>query len=116
MPPRQPALPEGTDHVVRGASAEDDAATSLGAAKDKLVGQVREQVSTLRSQATDRARGFVQSAQSLALREGHQQFSPDHLLVALRGRDRAGWQERGLLDSIVERFEIPVTVFELSSG
>ncbi len=32
---------------------------------------------------TDRARGFVQSAQSLALREGHQQFSPDHLLKVL---------------------------------
>src|SRR5438874_197216 len=28
---------------------------------------------------TDRARGFIQSAQSLALREGHQQFAPDHL-------------------------------------
>ena len=26
---------------------------------------------------TDRSRGFVQSAQSLALREGHQQFSPE---------------------------------------
>ena len=32
---------------------------------------------------TDRARGFVQSAQNLALREGHQQFSPDHLLKVL---------------------------------
>jgi len=32
---------------------------------------------------TDRARGFVQSAQSLALREGHQQFVPDHLLKVL---------------------------------
>jgi len=32
---------------------------------------------------TDRARGFVQSAQSLALREGHQQFSPEHLLKVL---------------------------------
>src|SRR5512147_2732467 len=32
---------------------------------------------------TDRARGFVQSAQSLAQREGHQQFSPDHLLKVL---------------------------------
>ena len=32
---------------------------------------------------TDRARGFVQSAQSLALREGHQQFAPDHLLKVL---------------------------------
>ncbi|MGC1696973.1 MAG: ATP-dependent chaperone ClpB [Pseudolabrys sp.] len=32
---------------------------------------------------TDRARGFVESAQSLALREGHQQFAPEHLLKAL---------------------------------
>ena len=28
---------------------------------------------------TDRSRGFVQSAQSLAQREGHQQFAPEHL-------------------------------------
>ena len=32
---------------------------------------------------TERARGFVQSAQGLALREGHQQFSPEHLLKVL---------------------------------
>jgi ATP-dependent Clp protease ATP-binding subunit ClpB len=32
---------------------------------------------------TDRAKGFVQSAQSLALREGHQQFGTDHLLKVL---------------------------------
>ena len=32
---------------------------------------------------TDRARGFVQSAQGLALREGHQQFTPAHLLKVL---------------------------------
>jgi ATP-dependent Clp protease ATP-binding subunit ClpB len=32
---------------------------------------------------TERARGFVQSAQSLALREGHQQFAPEHILKVL---------------------------------
>src|SRR5471032_97416 len=32
---------------------------------------------------TDRAKGFVQSAQSLALREGHQQFATEHLLKVL---------------------------------
>ena len=32
---------------------------------------------------TERAKGFIQSAQSLALREGHQQFSPEHLLKVL---------------------------------
>jgi len=32
---------------------------------------------------TERARGFIQSAQSVALREGHQQFNPEHLLKVL---------------------------------
>jgi ATP-dependent Clp protease ATP-binding subunit ClpB len=32
---------------------------------------------------TDRARGFVQSAQSLALREGHPQCAPEHILKVL---------------------------------
>ena len=32
---------------------------------------------------TERARGFVQSAQSLALRENHQQFTPEHILKVL---------------------------------
>ncbi|MCC0007652.1 MAG: ATP-dependent chaperone ClpB [Hyphomicrobiaceae bacterium] len=32
---------------------------------------------------TDRSKGFIQSAQGLALREGHQQFQPLHLLKVL---------------------------------
>ncbi len=32
---------------------------------------------------TERSRGFIQSAQGLALREGHQRFSPEHLLKVL---------------------------------
>jgi ATP-dependent Clp protease ATP-binding subunit ClpB len=32
---------------------------------------------------TERARGFIQSAQALALREGHQRFAPEHLLKVL---------------------------------
>jgi ATP-dependent Clp protease ATP-binding subunit ClpB len=32
---------------------------------------------------TDRAKGFVQSAQTLALREGHQRLTPEHLLKIL---------------------------------
>ncbi len=32
---------------------------------------------------TDRAKGFLQAAQTIALREGHQQFTPEHLLKAL---------------------------------
>src|SRR5215471_390351 len=32
---------------------------------------------------TERARGFIQSAQQLALRSNHQQFTPEHLLKVL---------------------------------
>src|SRR6266446_3253775 len=58
---------------------------------------------------TDRARGFVQSAQSLALREGHQQFTPEHLLKVLLDDpeglasgliDRAGGSSREALSAV----------------
>jgi ATP-dependent Clp protease ATP-binding subunit ClpB len=46
---------------------------------------------------TDRARGFVQSAQSLAQREGHQQFAPEHLLKVLLD------DPEGLAAGLIER-------------
>jgi ATP-dependent Clp protease ATP-binding subunit ClpB len=58
---------------------------------------------------TDRARGFVQSAQSLALREGHQQFAPEHLLKVLLDDpeglaagliDRSGGRSREALGAV----------------
>lgn len=58
---------------------------------------------------TDRAKGFVQAAQNLALREGHQQFSPEHLLKVLLDDEeglaagliqRAGGQSRAALQAV----------------
>jgi len=58
---------------------------------------------------TERARGFVQSAQSLALREGHQQFTPEHLLKVLLDDeeglsagliDKAGGRSRDALKQV----------------
>ncbi len=46
---------------------------------------------------TDRAKGFVQSAQSLALREGHQQFTPEHVLKVLLD------DEEGLAAGLIDR-------------
>jgi ATP-dependent Clp protease ATP-binding subunit ClpB len=46
---------------------------------------------------TDRARGFVQSAQSLATREGNQQFTPEHLLKVLLD------DEEGLAAGLIDR-------------
>ena len=50
----------------------------------------------------------------LALEDAIREFSPDHLLIGLRTGDRAGWQERRLLDQIQERFAIPMTVFQVA--
>lgn len=44
---------------------------------------------------TERARGFIQSAQALALREGHQRFTPEHLLKVLLD------DEEGLASSLI---------------
>jgi ATP-dependent Clp protease ATP-binding subunit ClpB len=58
---------------------------------------------------SDRAKGFVQSAQSLALREGHQQFTPEHLLKVLLEDEqglaagligRAGGQAKDALQAV----------------
>jgi ATP-dependent Clp protease ATP-binding subunit ClpB len=46
---------------------------------------------------TERARGFVQSAQSLALREGHQQFTPEHILKVLLD------DEEGLCAGLIDK-------------
>jgi ATP-dependent Clp protease ATP-binding subunit ClpB len=60
---------------------------------------------------TDRARGFIQSAQSLASREGHQQITPEHVLKVLLDDpeglaagliDRSGGDSRQALKGVEE--------------
>jgi ATP-dependent Clp protease ATP-binding subunit ClpB len=46
---------------------------------------------------SERARGFIQSAQSLALREGHQQFASEHILKVLLD------DEQGLAAGLIDR-------------
>ncbi|HEX8644567.1 MAG TPA: hypothetical protein VF702_11715 [Allosphingosinicella sp.] len=88
MPPREQTLPEGTDKVVAGASKTDTAASSgggnsgggasaartgsgggfvasgggndTGGGTDKIVSQVRDQVNSLREQATGKAREYAE--------------------------------------------------------
>src|ERR1700745_3454807 len=58
---------------------------------------------------TERSRGFIQSAQSLAVREGHQQFSSLHVLKVLLDDseglaggliDRSGGNSRAILKAV----------------
>ena len=46
---------------------------------------------------SERVRGFIQSAQSRALADGHQQFMPEHLLKVLMDDDQ------GMASSLIER-------------
>ena len=46
---------------------------------------------------TERARGFIQSAQTIALGKGHQQFAPIHLLKVLLDDDQ------GMANGLIER-------------
>ncbi|WP_299870680.1 ATP-dependent chaperone ClpB [uncultured Hoeflea sp.] len=46
---------------------------------------------------SERVRGFIQSAQSHALAEGHQQFTPEHVLKVLMDDDQ------GMASSLIER-------------
>jgi hypothetical protein len=58
------------------------------------------------------AEGAVGSDDPLeAIADGVRTFGPDHLLIALRAGENAGWQEKGLLDAIEECFAFPMTVF-----
>ena len=63
---------------------------------------------------TDRSKGFIQSAQGLALREGHQKFTPKHLLKVLLDDaeglaggliDKAGGNSRAALQGVEQALE-----------
>jgi hypothetical protein len=74
MPPRDPELPEGTDQIVNGASTEDGGSgggfvargSNGGGTTERLVSQVREQVTSLRGQAGDKLRSFADDGKGRA--------------------------------------------------
>ena len=75
MPPRDPELPEGTDQIVNGASTEGGGGSdggfvarggNGGGTTERLVSQVREQVTSLRGQAGDKLRSVADDGKSRA--------------------------------------------------
>ena len=76
MPPRDPELPEGTDQIVNGAATDEGGTTESrgfvarggngGGTTEKLVGQVREQVVSLRGQAGDKLRSVADDGKTKA--------------------------------------------------
>jgi hypothetical protein len=98
-----PALPGRLDWI---ASDTDHAMERADARLQTVLGQLDEMGAD--------ARGRIGADDPLlAFEDAIREFAPDHLLIGLRREDRSGWQERRLLDRILERFEIPMTVFQL---
>ena len=63
-------------------------------------------------EAGSEARGAVGSDDPIeAIDDAIRAFGPHHVLIALRTGAEAGWQERGLIEQMLERFGLPITVF-----
>jgi hypothetical protein len=90
----------------------------LASATDRAREQADERLRTVLGQLEQTgtgAEGEVGSDDPLeAIADAVRVFSPDHLLIALRAGEKAGWQERRLLEQIQERFALPMTVFSVS--
>jgi hypothetical protein len=100
-----PALPKRFEWL---ASATDKAREEADERLRAVLGQLDEI-------GTDATGAVASDDPLIAFEDAISGFSPDHLLIALRGEDRAGWQERGLLDQLFERFAIPITAFTAGS-
>ena len=90
----------------------------LSSATDKATEQADERLQSVLGQLEELgadAKGAVGADDPLlAFDDAVRQFKPDHILIAFRASERTGWQERGLLDQVLERFELPITVFQLN--
>jgi hypothetical protein len=89
----------------------------LSSATDRAREQADERLRTILGQLGElgsEAAGTVGADDPLlAFEDAIRDFAPDHLLIALRAADGAGWQERGLLDRLEKRFCLPITAFSL---
>jgi hypothetical protein len=98
-----PALPTRLEWL---ASATDKAREQADERLRAVLGQIEE--------LGTEARGEVGADDPLlAFEDSLAGFPADHVLVALRAPERDDWQERGLLDQLVRRLDLPITVFSL---
>jgi hypothetical protein len=113
------ALLDAAEEILVIAPALPTRSEWLASATDKAREQADERLQAVLGQLNDvgaEASGAVGSDDPLiAFEDAVRGFSPDHIVIALRGEDRAGWQDRGLLDQVFERFAIPITVFSPAS-
>jgi hypothetical protein len=117
VPPSVRSLIDAADDILVVAPTLPGAFEWLASATDKASEQADERLRTVLGHLQDigvEATGAVGADDPLlAFDDAIRNFRPDHILIALRSEERSGWQERGLLDQVVERFGLPLTVFQL---
>ena len=117
LPPGVRGLIDSADEILVVAPTLPGRLEWLASATDRAREQADERLQGVLGQLDEmdsQARGAVGSDDPLdVFTDFIREFSPDHLLIALRGGKGAGWQEQGLLDQIQERFGLPMTVFSV---
>jgi hypothetical protein len=92
----------------------------LASATDRAKEQADQRLRTVLGQLAERgtdAEGVIGADDPLlAFEDAIREFEPDHLLIALRPGEDFGWQERGLLDQLQERFGLPMPAFAVAAG
>jgi hypothetical protein len=115
LPPGVRALVDGADEILVVTPTLPTRFEWLASATDKRQEQADERLQAVLGHLEEigaEAQGQVGADDpTLAIEDAVRSFSPDHLLIALRPEDEAGWQERGLLEEISSRFELPMTSF-----
>jgi hypothetical protein len=113
------SLIDGASEILVVAPALPSRIAWLASDTDRTREVADERLSAVLAQLDDAdaaARGTVGADDPmLAFEDAISDFRPQHILIALRDRDQAGWQERGLIEKVLERFELPVTVFRIRS-
>lgn len=113
-------LIDGADEILVVTPALPNRLDWLASATDKARERADERLSAILDQlaeADSDVSGEVGADDPmLAFEDAIREFEPDHILVSLRPDDEAGWQERGLLEELRQRFGLPTTVFEVRQG
>ena len=86
---------------------------------DRARHQADERLNTVMGQLAELgvdAAGLVGDETPLtAFEDAIRSFEPDHILIALRQSEHAGWQEHGLVEEVRQRFRVPLTIFEIDA-
>ncbi len=117
LPPGVRELIDGADEILVVTPALPNRLDWLASATDKAREQADERLSSVLDQLAEtdaNVSGEVGADDPLlAFEDALRDFEADHILVALRPDEEAGWQERGLLEQVRERSGLPTTVFEV---